>query len=133
MGNSRNKRHNRNGHRHVFQKIKLPHQKKKPRATKQNKQQTGGQVRVAEHNTQQGAKTIGGSRIINMVKLKQYTNDLTCHSARCGGNIVLDGETRHELVSILRAPDSTADGNVTWQQCGGRWQQVVATVILKKA
>ena len=136
MGNSRNKRHNRNGHRHVFQKRKLPHQKKKPRATKQNKQQTGGQVRVAEHNTQQGAKTIGGSRIINMDKLKQYANDLTRHSARCGGNIVLDGETRQGLASILRGQCSVCEHTIileTSQKVKGprqycRWECNLAAV-----
>ena len=58
---------------------------------KQNKQlkrtntnTTTGQVRVAEQTV-----TIGGSRIINIDKLKQYTNDLTLHAAGCGGSIVL--------------------------------------------
>ena len=92
MGNTKNQRHNRNGHRNIFKKRKLPHQKKKP-SIPQSKQQTGGQVRTENdtENTQQGTTTIGGSRIINMDKLKQYTHDLTLHSAGCDGTVVLDG------------------------------------------
>ena len=45
--------------------------------------------------------TIVGSRIINMDKLKQYTSDLTLHASCCGGSIILNGETRYGLASIL--------------------------------
>ena len=58
------------------------------------------QVRLEEQDTPETVR-IEGSRIINIDKLKQYTNNLTLHSARCGGSIVLNGETRHGLASIL--------------------------------
>ena len=42
-----------------------------------------------------------GSRIINLDKLQEYINHLTVHGAQCGGDIVLTGETRAGLASII--------------------------------
>ena len=35
-----------------------------------------------------------GSRIVNVDKLQQYTNDVTEHTTHCGGSIKLMGESR---------------------------------------
>ncbi len=45
--------------------------------------------------------TIDGSRIMNLNKLKEYTDELTLHASRCKGSIILKGETRFGLASIL--------------------------------
>ena len=42
-----------------------------------------------------------GSRIINLDNLQEYINRLTVHAAQCEGNIVLTGETRAGLASII--------------------------------
>ncbi len=63
----------------------------------------------------QGTITIGGCRIINIDKLQQYTNDLTLHSAGCGGSIVLKGEKRHGLASILTGQCSTCWHTITFE------------------
>ena len=54
-----------------------------------------------------------GSRIINMDKLKQYINDLTLHASRCGGSVVLSGETRYGLASIITLKCSECGHTVT--------------------
>ena len=46
-------------------------------------------------------RTIQGSRIINLEKLQEYINCLTVHAAQCGDDIVLTGETRAGLTSII--------------------------------
>ena len=121
MGNGKNKRFSRNGHKNVFRKRKYyPPQKEKQ--NKQPARTTGAQVRVAEPDTQEQAEPdtqetvlIGGSRIINIDKLQQYTNDLTVHSAGCGGNIVLMGETRQGLASILKGQCSICGHTITFE------------------
>ena len=45
--------------------------------------------------------SIEGSRIINVDKLQQYMTNLTKHATKCQGRIVLRGETRNGLASIL--------------------------------
>lgn len=64
-------------HRHVFKKRKLPGFKRKVRPTSDGK--------------------IEGSRIINLEKLRQYTDELSAHSSRCMGAITLTGENRNGL------------------------------------
>ena len=44
---------------------------------------------------------IEGSRIVNMEKLQEYTDSLTKHSSTCQGTIILSGESRDGLASIL--------------------------------
>ena len=79
MGNSKNKARHNNYHRRVFSKRKPPRQYKK--AT--------------------GKCTIQGSRIINIDKLGEYVSSITQHSATCGGSVILSGEKRAGLASIL--------------------------------
>ena len=45
--------------------------------------------------------TIEGSRIINIDKLSKYVDNITVHPSKCGGNIVLTGEKRYGLASVL--------------------------------
>lgn len=90
MGSTKNKRNFRNSHRHVFKNRRTPKEKQRRTSTKK--------IKSSEH---QEAVTINGSRIINIDKLKQYVNDLTLHSARCGGSFTLSCETRQGLASIL--------------------------------
>ena len=102
MGNSKNKQHCRNNHRHVFRKRK-PLQQLNRKSQKERSQTESDKDKVVRENEQDttDTATIGGSRIINIDKLKQYTNDLTLHASRCGGSIRLAGEMRHGLASIL--------------------------------
>lgn len=94
MGNNRNKKHHRNNHRHVFRKKFQPHKYKKP--------------------TQLPNSTLTkGSRIINLDKLHQYTDDISAHSLHCKGSIVLTGETRHGLASILKGQCPTCNHSIT--------------------
>ncbi len=94
MGNNNNKKNHRNNHRHTFRKKKALDKYKKP--------------------TQPTLSTLTkGSRIINLDKLQQYTNDLTAHSSRCKGTMVLYGETRHGLASILRGHCPTCNHRIT--------------------
>lgn len=55
---------------------------------------------------------IEGSRIINIHKLQEYLNDLYAHSERCGGAVVLSGEVREGLASILSSKCSTCDNTL---------------------
>ena len=57
--------------------------------------------------------TIEGSRVINVMKLQQYINELTVHSTQCGGSVVLTGEARDGLALFcpVTAPlDHSGDG-----------------------
>ena len=109
MGNYKNKRHNGNGCRKVFGR------NRKRRKFAQKHQPEPQQVRVSVPDSQvQTGPSIGGSRIINLELLQKYTNDLTIHSARCGGNISLTGETRHGLASILKGQCSSCGHTITF-------------------
>ena len=84
MSNKKNRKNKRrNTHRHVFNIRKL-HQE-----GENNQGNDKQRVRIE------------GSRIININKLQQYTDDLTAHSASCEGAITLVGERKDGLASIL--------------------------------
>ena len=40
-----------------------------------------------------------GSRIVNLEKSQEYINYLTIHAARCGGEIIITGESEMTIVS----------------------------------
>ena len=84
MGSKKNKLNHRNNHRRIF-KQRWNAEKYQKRACAQ-----------AEENG-----TIAGSRIINLERLQEYINTLTIHAAQCGGDIVLTGEKRDGLASII--------------------------------
>ena len=80
MGSKKNEKNSRNSHRHTYVK------KKQPFKFKQSAQSSPPK----------------GSRIINITKLQQFSNELTLHSSKCTGSIVLSGEQKFGLASILR-------------------------------
>ncbi len=96
MGSNKNKLHHRNNHRHVYRKKKLPYKYKKSPPLHKHLEMT----------------LKNGSRIINLNKLQQYTDDLTAHAARCKGSILLYGETRQGLASILRGHCSVCNHTI---------------------
>ena len=53
-----------------------------------------------------------GSRIINLAKLQEYTDTLRQHSLKCTGSIMLYGETRHGLATILKGHCSTCNHTI---------------------
>ena len=99
MGNQKNKRHYRNHHHHVYMKKNL----------------TGRTIKDSDTDTQAHTPTvkIEGSRIINMQKLQQHINELTVHATKCGGSIILTGEERDGLASILSSHCSTCNHTIT--------------------
>lgn len=104
MGNNKNKLHHRNNHRHVYCKRKL-----KAAAGQQCSDSSTG-----DSSQQTSTVTIEGSRIINIHKLQQYINQLASHAAQCGGGeIILSGEVRDGLASVLSTRCSTCGETLT--------------------
>ncbi len=101
MANKKNKTV-KNRERHVYIKKNVP--RKKVNAM----ERTDTQMESDTNKT-----TLEGSRIINIDKLKIYTDSLTAHSARCDGRITLSGETRDGLASILMGHCSTCNHSMT--------------------
>lgn len=121
MGNKKNQTNKSNStHRHVFKKKKLP-------VWLINKNKT--------HN-KQPTKKLEGSRIINMDKLLEYTDELTAHSSSCQGAIKLIGESRKGLASILEGHCETCGHKIVLETskkvkgpCGySRWESNLAAV-----
>lgn len=48
-----------------------------------------------------------------MQKLQQYINELTVHATKCGGSVILTGEERDGLASILSSNCSTCNHTIT--------------------
>ncbi len=95
MGNKKNKNNSSNStHRHVFCKKILPGMKK----TQKRSSECTSDKAVRQ---KEGKATFEGSRIINLDKLQQYTDSLSKHSSSCQGSIILTGESRDGLASIL--------------------------------
>jgi len=104
MGSNRNKKNHRNNHRHVFRKRKSPFSKKIQPGLKENSvnQASAKSVMVNDkQDTNKTVTTIDGSRIMNVDKMKKYTDEIALHAARCEGSIILKVETRFGLASIL--------------------------------
>ena len=97
MGNKKNRPHlHNNTHRHVYVKKKISKIMKKKRSI------------PIHHNAE-------GSRIINMHKLQEYLGELNTHSAQCEGSVLLSGETRDGLASVLSSHCSTCGHRITLQ------------------
>ncbi len=92
-----------NAHRHVFRKRHLP--------TCLVKRNNGKTVSKTVNNNIQ----VNGSRIINLDKLCEYTDQLNAHSARCPGSITLTGESRNGLASIFKGQCNTCEHTITLQ------------------
>lgn len=98
MGSHRNTKNYRNNHRHVFRKRKSPLSKKQQGLNNSVFQTGETSVMMSDQNA---PGTIDGSRIMNLNKFKDYTDELTLHASCCKGPIILKGETRFRLASIL--------------------------------
>ena len=55
----------------------------------------------SDGNNDTTATLLNGSRIINLEKLKEYISALTVHAAQCRSEIVLIGEQKAGLASVL--------------------------------
>ena len=99
MGNKKNRRNREfSKHRHVFIKRMLPGARQRQKAPKEIKQKHTDTERGID---KEDILAIEGSRIINLEKLQEYTDSLTKHSSTCQGTIILSGESRDGLASIL--------------------------------
>lgn len=102
MGNHKNKNNKRDSaHLHIYRQKNNPKKIKLDRQTDSSTQQEESRV------------SIEGSRIINVDKLQVYIDDLTKHSLHCGGSIVLCGERRDGLASILSSQCSSCQHTIT--------------------
>ena len=97
MGNKKNKHNCYNSHRRVFVRRWHPQKYHK--------------LQAKSSETQCGV--LPGSRIINLEKLQQYTNSLTSHAAQCGSNIMLTGEKKDGLASIISSRCSKCGHSIT--------------------
>ena len=93
--------------------------------------------KTADNSGQPPTATIEGSRIINIHKLQQYIDHLTVHATKCeGGAVVLSGEVREGLASVLSTRCSTCGDTIileTAQEVEGprgyhRWECNLAAV-----
>ena len=79
---------------------------------------------------------VEGSRIINIHKLQLFISRLTSHTVQCGGDIILKGEVRDGLASILSTCCSTCGNTIqleTSEKVQGprgyhRWESNLAAV-----
>lgn len=55
---------------------------------------------------------IEGCRIINIDKLQQFSDNLAKHSTQCDGSVILKGESRQGLASILTGECSTCSHTI---------------------
>ena len=112
MGNKKNKKNRRNNtHKCVYVKKKLPGRHKEKATQQQHREaedeqehsEQDGEMEQAHREQQQNGLTVrvGGSRIINLDKLQQYTDSLTEHSSTCHGSVTLSGESRYGIASVL--------------------------------
>ena len=96
MANNKRKKHCRNNHRHVYISRKIPHNYKT----------------LAKRVTPLETK---GSRIINLDKLQHYMDTLSAHAKNCKGHVILSGEIKHGLASILNAECTLCSCSITFE------------------
>lgn len=107
-----NKKNKKNNHRQVYRKKKLP----RMRASEENREEHKTEQNT-DTDTEEEVQTVSfdGSRIINLDKLQQYTDDLTKHATTCAGSVTLSGETRGGLASILTAHCTTCQHTIRFE------------------
>ena len=99
MGNSKNKRKSYSKHnRHAYRRKKLP--------WKKTQTQVGQSM-----DTEKQIVNLEGSRIVNL----DYMEDVTKHAMQCQGSIILSGEVRDGLASVLSSNCSTCGHGITLQ------------------
>ena len=115
MANQKNKNNKRNNtHKHVYVKKNIRrsrNKKQRQQRYKEHRQNTQEQ----QSGREEQVAGLEGSRVINLDKLQQYTDDLVNHSSRCKGSIRLTGETRDGLASILSGYCSTCQHTITFE------------------
>ena len=98
MGNKRNKYFKYNSHRGRFAKrYHAEKYRQKPRQTNVRND------------------VLQGSRIVNLENLQQYITTLTAHAAQCSSEIILEGERRDGLASIISSRCSECSHKVLFE------------------
>ncbi len=87
-----NKKYNPHQSRGKYQKKKIP-----------SANRAGNCTRHAEANTDTRLYMPIGCRIINLDNLKTFVSETSTHSGVCGGEIVLSGESKDGIASVLTA------------------------------
>ncbi len=106
MGNKKNKNNKRNSsHRHAYYKRKG--------VVKKTKLAINEKPSGVDLEAQISKVAIEGSRIIS--KLQEYIYDLTKHSSECEGFIILSGESRDGLASILESRCSSSEKVIAFE------------------
>lgn len=103
MGNKKTKLNHCNNQCHVYKKCRP--------LTEEKRSEENTDAQTAADSTL--AMTIEGSRIINVHKLQQYIHQLTVHAKQCGASVVLSGEVRDGLASILSTHCSVCGHSMT--------------------
>ena len=89
MANKKNQRNHRNNHRRSMQR--------RWHASKYQKNANAQKHLMKPSSNDQ----LKGSRIINLDKLQEFVDQLTAHAAHCSSQIILSGEKKAGLASIL--------------------------------
>ena len=118
MANKKNKNNKRkNSHKYVYLKKTLPNHKRRNHRTEvqlSDEQQSDTEEQQTDVEEEETAG-LEKSRVINLDKLQQYTDDLVAHSTYCDGSITLSGETRDGLASILSGRCTTCQHTITFE------------------
>ncbi len=114
MGNKKNKKNNKystHKSRRVYIKKKLPAERV---LTKKGDQKRDQHLSSREGNS----SGIGqGSRIIDVDKIKEYTDKVANHAKNCDGSIELHSESRNGLASVFTGECSTCQHTATLETC----------------
>ena len=109
MANKKNRKNRKNNsHKHIYQRKKFPRRGgRKGQDKDTQKQHTDNQQHMDADKLSRE-----GSRIMNIDKLQQYTDNLTKHSIHCEGSITLEEVTRAGLASILTGHCSSCEDTI---------------------
>ena len=109
MANKKNRKNKKNNsHKHIYQRKKLPRRGGRKGQDKDTQEQhTDNQQHM---DTDKLSRE--GSRIMNIDKLQQYTDNLTKHSIHCESSITLEEVTRAGLASILTGHCSSCEDTI---------------------
>ena len=122
MVSIKNKRNHRNNHRRSMQNRWHTSKYKKAKNVRPTEQLSCDQLK--------------GSRIINLDQLQKYIGELTTHAVKCSSQIILNGEKRAGLASVLSSQclrcSFTIDLNTSRKVVGPkgklRWEANLAVV-----
>ena len=115
MANKKNKNNRRNNtHKSVYVKKKLPPRNIEKQHNTEGQQSDNTEEQQSD-NEEEEVAMFEGSRVINLEKLQQYTDNLIAHATHCDGSITLTGETRDGLASVLSCHCSTCQDTITFE------------------